>query len=341
MTQQTHPGEPVIVTEALTRTFTSRKTTVEAVRGLDLEIRHGELVAFLGPNGAGKSTTLRMLTTLLAPTAGRARVAGFDVVDQQRDVRRSIGYVGQGNGAGHQQRGRDELVSQGRAHGLSRAEARSRAETLVADLHLTEVVDRKVSTLSGGQRRRLDIAMGLVHRPKVLFLDEPSTGLDPQNRANLQAQIESLHAESASTIVLTTHYLEEADALAERVIVIDHGLVIADDTAGRLKSGLGDRITLGFADEAGAVAAAERSGRLPGAQVTRVDRGVVARVAHGTEAVPGLLHELRADGHVPTSLEVVRPTLDDVFLELTGRSLREANESTTDDNQTQEAEVAA
>lgn len=341
MTQQTHPGEPVIVTEALTRTFTSRKTTVEAVRGLDLEIRHGELVAFLGPNGAGKSTTLRMLTTLLAPTSGRARVAGFDVVDQQRDVRRSIGYVGQGNGAGHQQRGRDELVSQGRAHGLSRAEARSRAETLVADLHLTEVVDRKVSTLSGGQRRRLDIAMGLVHRPKVLFLDEPSTGLDPQNRANLQAQIERLHAETGSTIVLTTHYLEEADALAERVIVIDHGLVIADDTADRLKSGLGDRITLGFADEAGAVAAAERSGRLPGAQVTRVDREVVARVAHGTESVPGLLHELCADSHVPTSVEVVRPTLDDVFLELTGRSLREANESTTDDHQIQEAEVAA
>lgn len=341
MTQQTHPGEPVIVTEALTRTFTSRKTTVEAVRGLDLEIRHGELVAFLGPNGAGKSTTLRMLTTLLAPTSGRARVAGFDVVDQQRDVRRSIGYVGQGNGAGHQQRGRDELVSQGRAHGLSRSEARARAEALIADLHLTEVVDRKVSTLSGGQRRRLDIAMGLVHRPKVLFLDEPSTGLDPQNRANLQAQVERLHAETGSTIVLTTHYLEEADALAERVIVIDHGLVIADDTAHRLKSGLGDRITLGFADEAGAVTAAERAGRLPGAQVARVAHVVVARVAHGTETVPGLLHELRADGHVPTSVEVVRPTLDDVFLELTGRSLREANESTADDNQTQEEEVAA
>lgn len=331
----------MIVTESLTRTFTTRRTTVEAVRGLDLEIHRGELVAFLGPNGAGKSTTLRMLTTLLAPTSGRARVAGFDVVDQQRDVRRSLGYVGQGNGAGHQQRGRDELVSQGRAHGLSRAEARSRAESLVADLDLGDVVDRKVSTLSGGQRRRLDIAMGLVHRPQVLFLDEPSTGLDPQNRANLQAQIERLHTETGSTIVLTTHYLEEADALAERVIVIDHGLVIADDTAHRLKSGLGDRITLGFADEVGAVVAAERAGRLADAQVTRTGTGVVARIAHGTEAVPALLHDLRAEGHVPASVEVVRPTLDDVFLELTGRSLREANESTADDNQTQEVEVAA
>src|SRR4051794_8140001 len=182
--------EPVIVTEALTRTFTTRKDTVEAVRGLDLEIARGELVAFLGPNGAGKSTTLRMLTTLLAPTSGTARVAGFDVVSQQADVRLSIGYVGQGNGAGHQQRGRDELVSQGRAYGLGRAEARARAEELISDLQLEGAVDRKVSTLSGGQRRRLDIALGLMHQPEVLFLDEPSTGLDPQNRANLQSQVQ-------------------------------------------------------------------------------------------------------------------------------------------------------
>ena len=341
MTTHTHV-EPVIVTEALTRTFTSRKHTVEAVRGLDLEIGRGELVAFLGPNGAGKSTTLRMLTTLLAPTSGTARVAGFDIVGDQRDVRRSIGYVGQGNGAGHQQRGRDELISQGRAHGLSRAEGRSRADELIDDLDLGSVADRKVSTLSGGQRRRLDIAMGLVHRPQVLFLDEPSTGLDPQNRANLQTQIERLHEETGNTIVLTTHYLEEADALAERVIVIDHGRVIADDTAYRLKSGLGDRITFGFADEAGAVVAADRTGRIPGAHVSRLGREVVARVVHGNESASGLVHDLHQAGHAPTSIEVVRPTLDDVFLELTGRSLREANESTANDNDNEtEEEVAA
>jgi ABC-2 type transport system ATP-binding protein len=333
--------EPVIVTEALTRTFTSRKNTVEAVRGLDLEIGRGELVAFLGPNGAGKSTTLRMLTTLLAPTAGSARVAGFDVVADRSDVRRSIGYVGQGNGAGHQQRGRDELVSQGRAYGLSRAEARARADELVADLQLEAVADRKVSTLSGGQRRRLDIALGLVHRPEVLFLDEPSTGLDPQNRANLQSQVERLHQETGNTIVLTTHYLEEADALAERVIVIDHGQVIADDTAYRLKSGLGDRITLGFTDERGATAAAERAAAVPGAQVERAGREVVARIAHGNEVVSTLVHDLHVAGHAPASVEVVRPTLDDVFLELTGRSLREANESTTTDHDDTEEEVAA
>jgi ABC-2 type transport system ATP-binding protein len=328
---------PVIVTEALTRTFTSRKHTVEAVRGLDLEIGRGELVAFLGPNGAGKSTTLRMLTTLLAPTSGSARVAGFDVLADQADVRRSIGYVGQGNGAGHQQRGRDELVSQGRAHGLSRTEARARADELVADLQLEAVADRKVSTLSGGQRRRLDIALGLVHRPEVLFLDEPSTGLDPQNRANLQSQVERLHRETGNTIVLTTHYLEEADALAERVIVIDHGQVIADDTAHRLKSGLGDRITLGFADTNDAVVGAERAAAVAGAYVERTGHEVVARIAHGNEMVAALVHDLHLDGHAPSSIEVVRPTLDDVFLELTGRSLREANESTPDT----EEEVAA
>ena len=334
---------PVIVTEALTRTFTTRKHTVEAVRGLDLEIGRGELVAFLGPNGAGKSTTLRMLTTLLAPTSGTARVAGFDVVRQQGDVRRSIGYVGQGNGAGHQQRGRDELVSQGRAYGLSRLGARARADELISALQLDAAADRKVSTLSGGQRRRLDIALGLVHAPEVLFLDEPSTGLDPQNRANLQSQVERLHAETGNTIVLTTHYLEEADALAERVIVIDHGQVIADDSAYRLKSGLGDRVTLGFADEAGATAGAERAARIPGAQVERDGAQVVARIVHGNEAVPGLIHDLHVAGHAPASVEVVRPTLDDVFLELTGRSLREANESTqnTDHNDNENTEEVA
>jgi ABC-2 type transport system ATP-binding protein len=333
--------EPVIVTEALTRTFTSRKSTVEAVRGLDLEIGRGELVAFLGPNGAGKSTTLRMLTTLLAPTSGRARVAGHDVVAGQAGVRLSIGYVGQGNGAGHQQRGRDELVSQGRAYGLTRVAAVRRAAELVADLQLGAVADRKVSTLSGGQRRRLDIALGLVHRPEVLFLDEPSTGLDPQNRANLQTQIRRLHEETGNTIVLTTHYLEEADALAERVIVIDHGQVIADDTAHRLKSGLGDRITLGFAHVDHAAAAAEVTAAIPGAQVDRSGAEVVARIAHGNEAVPGLIRDLHVSGRAPTSVEVVRPTLDDVFLELTGRSLREANESTTTDDHDSQEEAAA
>jgi ABC-2 type transport system ATP-binding protein len=337
MTIHTQTG-PVIVTRGLTRHFTQHKRTIEAVRGLDLEIGQGELVAFLGPNGAGKSTTLRMLTTLLPPTSGTASVAGHDVVAGQREVRRTIGYVGQGNGAGHRQRGRDELVSQGRAHGLARRQARARADELIEDLDLTGVADRKVSTLSGGQRRRLDIAMGLVHLPRVLFLDEPSTGLDPQNRANLRLLVQRLHEETGSTIVLTTHYLEEADALAQRVIVIDQGLVIADDTAATLKAGLGDRVTLRFGDEHDSGVAAARAAHVgPGATVDRDGATVVVRAPGAHEAAPQLLLDLHARGVPALGVEVARPTLDDVFLQLTGRSLREANETTTPTDENEEA----
>ena len=340
----THSARPAIVTHGLTRHFTSHKQTVEAVRDLDLEIAQGELVAFLGPNGAGKSTTLRMLTTLIAPTSGSAKVAGHDVVTAQRDVRRAIGYVGQGNGAGHRQLGRDELVSQGRAHGLSRADARRRAGELIDDLGLGAVADRKVSSLSGGQRRRLDIAMGLVHLPRVLFLDEPSTGLDPQNRANLQDLVRRLHEDTGSTVVLTTHYLEEADALAGRVIVVDHGRIIADDSAAHLKSGLGDLIRLGFASTSDASAAAVRLERTPGARVDVKDHTVTVRVADGSTLVHSLLADLDGAGVPAIRVEVSRPTLDDVFLDLTGRSLREAAATADTDSETDtqtESEVAA
>lgn len=322
--------QPAIATRGLTRHFTAHKQTVEAVRGLDLEIRQGELVAFLGPNGAGKSTTLRMLTTLIAPTSGSARVAGHDVVDAQRDVRRAIGFVGQGNGAGHRQLGRDELISQGRAHGLSRGDARRRAADLIEDLDLSAVADRKVSSLSGGQRRRLDIAMGLVHVPRVLFLDEPSTGLDPQNRANLQNLVRRLHEDTGSTVVLTTHYLEEADALAGRVIVVDHGQIIADDTAARLKSGLGDLIRLGFVSTSDAAAAAVRLDRAPGSRVDVEGATVTVRVADGSAQVGSFLADLAGAGVHAARVEASRPTLDDVFLDLTGRSLREAAPTSTD-----------
>ena len=328
-TPRRNSSGPVIRTQALTRTFTRGKQTVEAVRGLDLEVRDGELVAFLGPNGAGKSTTLRMLTTLIPPTSGSAEVAGFDVVRDQRAVRRSIGYVGQGNAAAHQQRGRDEVVSQARAHGLSRAEAGARADELLAAFDLTEHAGRPVSTLSGGQRRRLDVAIGLVHRPRLMFLDEPSTGLDPQNRVNLQEQVQRLNREFGTTIVLTTHYLEEADAIADRVIVIDHGEVIADDTAAQLKSGLGDLVSLGFATGADAAAAAERAGRLDGAAVTVTDADVTVRVPHGRDLAASLVTDLAAAGTPVRRVEVVGATLDDVFLHLTGRSLRESNETTS------------
>ncbi|WP_122818900.1 ATP-binding cassette domain-containing protein [Nocardioides pantholopis] len=330
---------PVIRTRGLTRHFTRGKNTIEAVRGLDLEVQPGELVAFLGPNGAGKSTTLRMLTTLLAPTSGTAEVAGYDVVRQHREVRRSIGYVGQGNGAGHLQRGRDEMVSQGRAFGLSRRDAHERAEQLLDAFDLAEHAGRPVSTLSGGQRRRLDVAIGLVHSPGLMFLDEPSTGLDPQNRANLQEQVLRLRREHGTTIVLTTHYLEEADSIADRVVVIDHGLVIADDTATRLKSALGDLVSLRLESATAAAAAAERAARVPGASVETDGDQVRLRVAHGRELAASLVTDLAAAGTPVASLEVVGPTLDDVFLDLTGRSLRESR--TSPDTTTQPGEGAA
>lgn len=315
----------MIRTRKLTRHFVVKKEKVEAVRDLDLHIESGEMVALLGPNGAGKSTTLRMLTTLLSPTSGTAEVAGYDVTTNQRGVRGRIGYIGQGNGAAHSQRGRDELVSQGRAYGMSVAAARARAAELISSLDLEGVADRIVSSLSGGQRRRLDIAMGLIHAPDLLFLDEPSTGLDPQNRANLQEHIHRLHAEHGTTIVLTTHYLEEADHLAERVIVIDHGRVIADDTPARLKADhAGDRIMLTFDHEDDARRGVAHSlGIAAPAHVEQDGARVLIEADGGAQLTPKLLLSLDGAGITVNSVEVARPTLDDVFLKLTGRSLRE------------------
>jgi ABC-2 type transport system ATP-binding protein len=334
----------MIRTRGLTRHFTVKKETVEAVRDLDLHVRSGELVALLGPNGAGKSTTLRMLTTLLTPTSGTAEVAGHDVTTDQRGVRRRIGYIGQGNGAGHNQRGRDELISQGRAYGMSKGQARARAAELVSSLDLEGVADRMVSSLSGGQRRRLDIAMGLIHAPDLLFLDEPSTGLDPQNRANLQEHIRRLRAQHGTTIVLTTHYLDEADQLAERVIVIDHGKIIADDTPARLKADhAGDRISLVFDHEHDARRAISHSlGIAAGAQAERSGASVVINADGGARLAPKLLHSLDDAGIAVVSVEVARPTLDDVFLNLTGRSLREDSTAReANDTATNFEEIAA
>ncbi|WP_308290277.1 MULTISPECIES: ABC transporter ATP-binding protein [unclassified Mumia] len=335
--------DTMIDTRGLTKEFRSGKKTVTAVKDLDLHIADGEMVALLGPNGAGKSTTLRMLTTLLAPTSGSARVAGLDVTTDQHAVRRAIGYIGQGNSAGHSQRVIDELVVSGRAYGMSRGEARSRAGELLESLALSEQATRKVMTLSGGQRRRLDIAMGLIHSPGLLFLDEPSTGLDPQNRANLQQHVVDLRRKHGATVVLTTHYLDEADALAERIVVIDHGQVVADDTPDSLKAEhAGDRIAMTFPRVEDAVRASERAAAaFPGAQLAHDGTAVDLQVAGGAGHVSALITDLTGAGIAPATVEVARPTLDDVFLALTGRSLREGRTDLRTDPITQTTEEVA
>ncbi|MFJ1827569.1 ABC transporter ATP-binding protein [Streptomyces sp. NPDC088178] len=227
---------PIISAAGLARTFDTRSGPVTAVRSIDLKVASGEIVGLLGPNGAGKTTTLRMLTTLLAPTGGAATVAGCDLLTDPVGVREKCGYVAQSGGVDPHITVREELVTQGRMYRLGKSAAVARAGELAAGLGLTELLDRKTATLSGGQRRRLDIAMGLTHRPAVLFLDEPTTGLDPGSRADLWALVRRLRDESGTTVVLTTHYLDEADALADRLVVVDGGRVAAEGTPAALKT---------------------------------------------------------------------------------------------------------
>jgi len=317
----------VITASGLARTFKSRGRTVEAVRGVDIEVEAGELVGFLGPNGAGKTTTLRMLTTLLDPTAGEATVAGCDLRKDPVGVRRRIGYVAQGGGTTPELKVVEEVVLQGRFYGLSKADSASRGKDLMARLDIAELDERLIKTLSGGQRRRLDIALGLIHDPRLVFLDEPSTGLDPQSRANLWDHIRSLRDHHDTTVFLTTHYLDEADALCDRILVIDHGKIVAEGTPSNLKAQVnGDAVVVGVPSEHVA-AAAEIAGRLPGAaEVSTMDSEIRFRVPRGDTAMPELLRALDSAGIAMTSIEVHRPTLDDVFLTLTGRTLRDAEE---------------
>ncbi|MDP4534740.1 ATP-binding cassette domain-containing protein [Alkalimonas collagenimarina] len=312
----------------LTRTFKTKAGPVEAVRGLSLEVEEGELVAFLGPNGAGKSTSVRMLTTLLPLTSGQAIIGGHDVARNPVAVRQLIGYVGQGTGSGPYHRVRDELITQGRAYRMSYADARMRADELLAVLELEDQADRDCATLSGGQKRRLDVALGLMHTPKILFLDEPSTGLDPHSRANLWEHIIRLRQQTGMTIFLTTHYLDEADNMAERVMIMDHGKMIADDVPEKLKADLaGDQIRLSFQSEQDAGSAAEQARSLPTARdVTQEGIRLILTVNKGESLLPGLIHNLHKSGLEVQTANVQRPTLDDVFLSLTGRSLRESAE---------------
>ncbi len=318
----------IIEARGLKRTFKARGAkgkTIEAVRGIDLSVREGEIVGFLGPNGAGKTTTLKMLCTLLTPTDGSATVVGADLRRDPVEVRRRIGYVSQAGSTSPEARVGEEIVSHARLYGIDKAVAAARGKELLAALDLAEIWDRTCGSLSGGQRRRLDIVIGLIHEPRLVFLDEPSTGLDPQSRANLWNHIRKLRDELGTTVFLTTHYMDEADSLSDRILIIDNGAIVAEGTPAELKKRVsGDTITLRLRNEANAVSAAEIAKRLNGADSPVTDANVVRfHVPDGATALPVLLGDLTKAGIDAIGVDVNRPTLDDVFLTLTGRSLRD------------------
>jgi len=317
----------VITTRGLRKSFRSRTGPVEAVRGVDLNVGRGEIFGFLGPNGAGKTTTLRMLTTLLPIDDGSATVAGFDVAREPHQVRSHIGYVSQLGGTDLLATGRENLVLQGKLYSTDNARVARRSAELIELLDLGEFADRKAKTYSGGQRRRLDIAMGLIHEPEVLFLDEPTTGLDPQNRANMWDQVRTLR-DLGTTVFLTTHYLEEADALSDRLVIMDHGTIIVQGTPKELKQKVaGESVTIGMenAAEAERVAALLQSEAFVKGTGTEHDH-IRLYVDEGSTALPAILRRLDEAGIVVRSITMSRPSLDDVFLMQTGRSLRDTAE---------------
>jgi ABC-2 type transport system ATP-binding protein len=314
---------PAIEAEGLVKTFPG---DVRALDGLTLAVPAGTIFGLLGPNGAGKSTAVRILTTLSRADAGTAKVAGLDVVADAGAVRRAIGCVGQRSGADREATGRENLRLQGQLQGMRGRDLTARADALLAQFGLAAAADRLVRTYSGGMQRRLEIAMALVHRPRVLFLDEPTTGLDPEVRSDMWREIERLTREDGLTILLTTHYLEEADRLASELAIVDRGRVVAGGSPERLKAELrGDRIDVELAFAAnGAVEAALAP--LAGVRELVVDgTSLRARADEGARAVPLVLGALEARGVDVASVAVARPSLDDVYLRHTGRSFAEAD----------------
>jgi ABC-2 type transport system ATP-binding protein len=308
--------------EGLVKIYRSRKSEVRALDGVDLEVREGTVLGLLGPNGAGKTTTVRILATLLKPNAGTARVAGFDVLREPQSVRKAIGLSGQYAAVDENLTGRENLWMFGRLYQLSSDDAKQRAGELLTSFDLEGAADRVTKTYSGGMRRRLDLASALIGRPKLLFLDEPTTGLDPQARARMWDEIRLLRA-NGTTVFLTTHYLEEADALADRLAIIDHGVIVAEGTADELKRQVaGDVVTLVVNGATEHVLEAVR--RQPFVREATSEDGVVRMyVERGETAVPLILRVLDGAGLEAASIALHRPSLDDVFLRQTGRSLRD------------------
>ena len=326
MRSSTATEELAIDARDLVKTY---KGEIRAVRGVSLQVPRGSVFGLLGPNGAGKSTLVRMLTTLSAPTSGSASVAGYDVVRQQRQVRRSIGCIAQNSGVDVQATGRENLLLQGRVYGLRGAELERRADDLLERFGLGAVGRRFVKTYSGGMKRKLDVALGLVHSPQVLFLDEPTTGLDPEARSEMWEQIRALAWDQGLTILLTTHYLEEADQLARSLAIVDQGRIVIEGTPDDLKAELeGDAVTLELAqgsDTEKAVSVASAADRLT--DVSADGLVLRGRSRDGAGAVPALLAALEAVEITATSVTVARPSLDDVYLRYTGRSFTAAEEA--------------
>jgi ABC-2 type transport system ATP-binding protein len=318
----------MIETRGLSKSFETKKkkktVTVNAVVDVTLNVAEGEIFGFLGPNGAGKTTTLRMLSTLIQPSGGEATIDGHDLLKAPAKVRQSIGYVQQGKATWDLATAREELILHARMYGIDKAEAVKRAEEGLKSFDLTEIADRQTKTYSGGQRRRVDVAMGVIHRPKVLFLDEPTAGLDPQSRAHMWDEVRRLRDEGM-TIFLTTHYLDEADALCGRIAIIDHGSLVAEGTPADLKREIsGDVVMVGVSESAAGKASEVLTGQ-PYAKAVEVrgDSDLRLSVDAGETAIPLIMTTLSGAGIGLSTIELHRPTLDDVFLTKTGRSLRE------------------
>jgi len=313
------------------RTRRRRKVTrVEAVRGVDFAVQRGEIFGFLGPNGAGKTTTLRMLATLIRPDGGDATIAGVDLRRAPAEVRRRIGFVAQSSGTYDQSTARRDLVHSARMYGFSKSAAKSLAAAAIAIFQLEGFADRKIGTYSGGQRRRLDVALGVIHSPQVIFLDEPTVGLDPPSRARMWQEVRRLRDEGM-TVFLTTHYLDEADALCDRISIIDAGLIVAEGTPSDLKREIsGDVIIVDLAapDTAGAP---EPAVMLDASKILTeqpyvhscetIDHTLRLYVDSAATAIPQVMRALSNKGIEPGAIESRRPSLDDVFLAKTGRTL--------------------
>jgi ABC-2 type transport system ATP-binding protein len=320
---------PALVADGLVKTYPGgrgrKAPRVRALDGLSVAAPAGTVFALLGPNGAGKSTTVKILTTLSRPDAGSASVAGHDVVADPDAVRHAIGLVSQKPSSDPMATGRENIELAARVQGLSRAEARSRARELLDRFDLSDAADRLVKTWSGGMSRKLDVAIGLVHRPEVLFLDEPTTGLDPQARAEMWAEIGRLSGGEQVTVLLTTHYLDEADHLADRLAIVDRGRVVVEGTPDELKAGLhGDAVDVGLASAADAARATATLARLGLRDVVVEGNRLRARADDGARTVPAVLAALDEAGTPATSVTVARPSLDDVYLQHVGHTMEVA-----------------